>query len=132
MLHEHFQVLSIDYDQLSDEFLYKLEAAKQLERLVVHLHGVRKNHPGTTNKAWDDFRQNHPTCEFRLTVIHAFKDIKSIHETVMRRFMPLSHLKVFFCESVSNAIEIFLLFIWWFSCFLFVFVVTENCRCYFL
>ncbi|XP_018567418.1 F-box only protein 33 isoform X2 [Anoplophora glabripennis] len=95
------KVLSIDYDQLSDEFLYKLETAKQLERLVVHLHGVRKNHPGTTNKAWDDFRRGHPTCEFRLTVIHAFKDIKSIHETVMRRFMPLSHLKVFFCESVN-------------------------------
>ncbi|KAJ8962849.1 hypothetical protein NQ318_001249 [Aromia moschata] len=95
------KVLSIDYDQLCDEFLYKLEAAKDLERLVVHLHGIRKNHPGTTEKAWVDFHKTHPLCELRLTIIHAFKDIENIHETVMRRAMPLSQLKVFFCESLN-------------------------------
>ncbi|KAJ8983369.1 hypothetical protein NQ317_010460 [Molorchus minor] len=95
------KVLSIDYDQLSDEFLCKLEKAKYLKRLVVHLHGVRKNHPGTTEKAWTDFQKAHPSCEFHLTIIHAFKDIENIHETVMRRSMPLSHLKVFFCERLN-------------------------------
>ncbi|CAH1163846.1 unnamed protein product [Phaedon cochleariae] len=95
------QVLSIDYDQLSDEFLSKLDSAKQLERLIVHLHGVRKNHPGTTNQAWMDFSHQHPRCELRLTVIHAFEDIDNLHETVMRQHMPLSHLKVFFCEQVN-------------------------------
>ncbi|KAJ8916338.1 hypothetical protein NQ315_005033 [Exocentrus adspersus] len=95
------KVLSIDYDQLSDEFLYNLEAVKELERLVVHLHSIQENHPSTSNRAWDNFRQSHPNCEFRLTIIHAFNDIKNIHETVMRRCMPLTHLKVFFCENVN-------------------------------
>ncbi|KAG5872561.1 hypothetical protein JTB14_033979 [Gonioctena quinquepunctata] len=95
------EVLSIDYDQLSDDFLSKLDSATELKRLIVHLHGIRKNHPGTTNRAWIDFTEKHPGCEFRLTVIHAFKDIGTLHETVMRQHMPLSHLKVFFCEQVN-------------------------------
>lgn len=99
---KQLKILSIDYEQLYDKFLNYLSFAKDLERLVVHLHGIRKDHPGTTEGAWIDFRQQHPNCEFRLNVIHAFNDIKSLHSTVLRRKMPLSHLKVFFCESVSG------------------------------
>ncbi|CAG9863243.1 unnamed protein product [Phyllotreta striolata] len=95
------RILSIDYDQLSDEFLSKLDGATELERLVVHLHEIRQNHPGTTNNAWSNFNKNHQGCELRLTVIHAFKDIDNLHETVLRHKMPLSHLKVFFCEQVN-------------------------------
>lgn len=72
-----------------------------MERLVVHLHGIKKNHPGTTNNAWKHFCIKHPKCKLRLTVIHAFNDIENLHDTVMQPNMPLSHLKVFFCEKVS-------------------------------
>lgn len=67
---------------------------------MVHLHKIKKDHPGTTNEAWAKFRSQHPGCQLRLTIIHAFNDIESLHETVMRSKMPLSHLKVFFCEKV--------------------------------
>lgn len=105
---KNLKVLSIDYDQLSDKFLYNLEHATDLERLVVHLHGIRQNHPGTTAKAWKDFHRVHPLCEFRLTVIHAFNDIEKIHEKVLRKHMPLTHLKVFFCESINLTVLEFL------------------------
>ncbi|XP_057660639.1 F-box only protein 33 [Diorhabda carinulata] len=94
-------ILSVDYDQISDDFLSKLDGATELERLVVHIHAVRRNHPNTTNKAWIDFSDKHPNCELRLAFIHAFRDIRNIHETVMRSAMPLSHLKVFFCEQIN-------------------------------
>ncbi|XP_060536509.1 F-box/LRR-repeat protein 3 isoform X2 [Cylas formicarius] len=97
----NLQILSVDYDHLSDEFLYKLEKATLLSRLVVHLHAVQKNHPGSTNEAWIDFKRAHPQCMLRLSVIHAYKEIAQLHVTVLKEQMPLSHLKVFFCENVN-------------------------------
>ncbi|XP_050301646.1 F-box only protein 33 isoform X2 [Anthonomus grandis grandis] len=97
----NLQVLSIDYDQLSDKFLYQLEAVRKLERLVVHLDAIPSWHEGTSNKTWADFRVAHPGCTLRLTVIHAYNDVKRLHVDVLREEMPLSHLKVFFCECVN-------------------------------
>ncbi|CAG9766374.1 unnamed protein product [Ceutorhynchus assimilis] len=99
--YKNLQILSIDYDQLSDKFLYRLEEAKNLQRLVVHLHAIPKNHPGTTNLAWKEFKTSHPQCMLRLTVIHANSAIQDLHVEVLRNEMPLSHFKVFFCESVN-------------------------------
>lgn len=96
----NLQALSIDYDQLSDRFLYNLEGARNLLRLVVHLHAIPKGHQGTSNTAWKDFKNAHPECMLRLTVIH-YTAIRSLHVQVLRDEMPLSHLKVFFCEDVS-------------------------------
>ncbi|KAK9893105.1 hypothetical protein WA026_023826 [Henosepilachna vigintioctopunctata] len=98
------EILSIDYDELCDDFLNNLESAVNLKRLVVHLHSVRSKHPATSNGAWQDFRENHPSCELRLTVIHAFNDISNLHVSVLRKEMPLSHLKIFFCESVNLSV----------------------------
>lgn len=91
----------MDFDQISDGFLSSLDGAFQLERLVVHLHGVRDGHPGTTNAAWQNFKLKHSTCELRLNVIHSYEEIGSLHETVLKEDMPLTQLKVFFCERVS-------------------------------
>ncbi|XP_044744406.1 F-box/LRR-repeat protein 21 isoform X1 [Coccinella septempunctata] len=98
------EILSIDYDEMSDEFLNNLHDATNLRRLVVHLHSIRPSHPGTSNETWQTFKETHPECEFRLTVIHAFKDIHNLHTKVLRKQMPLSHLKVFFCESVNISV----------------------------
>ncbi|KAJ3649944.1 hypothetical protein Zmor_021658 [Zophobas morio] len=104
----NLKVLSIDFDQLSDNFLSCLDDAKNLERLIVHLHGVRDGHPGTTNAAWADFKNQHPKCELRLTVIHSYDEIKVLHETVLKGQMPLTHLKVFFCENINMGVLEFL------------------------
>lgn len=91
----------MDYDNLSDELLNNLESARSLERLVVHVHGVHQGHAGTSNGAWHRFTESHPDCGLRLTVIHAFKDIHDLHNNVLRPDMPLTHLKVLFCESIN-------------------------------
>lgn len=94
------QVLSVDYDIVSDLFLRTLENASDLKRLVVHVNGAAGNHPGTTNDAWSDFRAIHPACELRLTLVHAYQEVYILDE-ILKKNMPLSHLKVFFCEYVS-------------------------------
>lgn len=93
--------MSIDYDHLSDTMLYKLDGAEKLERLVVHLHKISKNQEGTTNGAWRYFKEVHPHCLLRLTLIHAYNAIENMPVDVLREEMPLSHIKVLFCENVS-------------------------------
>nr|XP_023024571.1 uncharacterized protein LOC111512658 [Leptinotarsa decemlineata] len=95
------EVLSIDYDQLSDELLAILDSATELRKLIVHLHAISEEHPGTTDEAWIKFRKKHPACQLSITIIHAFRDIDVLDQHVLRRHMPLTHLKVFFCEKVN-------------------------------
>ncbi|XP_030764952.1 F-box only protein 33 isoform X2 [Sitophilus oryzae] len=95
------QILSIDYDYLSDALLSMLEGADKLQRLVVHLHKIRQDHEGTTNRAWINFKKVHPQCLLRLSLIHAYDAVENLHLEVLREEMPLSHIKAFFCENVN-------------------------------
>ncbi|XP_076268573.1 F-box only protein 33 [Rhynchophorus ferrugineus] len=98
---KNLKVLSIDYDHLSDSLLNKLDGSEKLERLVVHLHKISKNQEGTTNGAWRYFKEVHPSCLLRLTLIHAHNAIEKLPVDVLREEMPLSHIKVLFCENVN-------------------------------
>lgn len=92
--------MSVDYDVLSDSFLQTLENASELKRLVVHINGIDDDHPGTTNTGWAKFKMDHPNCELRLTLVHAYQEVYTLNQ-ILKRNMPLTHLKVFFCEYVS-------------------------------
>lgn len=53
---ERLTVLTIDYDNVSDSLLGALSYGN-LMRLVIHVHNLYKNLPGTTNAAWQSFVQ---------------------------------------------------------------------------
>lgn len=91
----------MDYDNLCDIMLESLQHVNNLLRLVVHLHGINDDHPGTTEEAWQMFRIQQPNCLLRLSLIHAFDEVAQLHDQILRDNMPLSHLKVLFCEKVS-------------------------------
>ncbi|XP_048523264.1 F-box only protein 33 isoform X2 [Dendroctonus ponderosae] len=95
------QILSVDYDQLSNTFLHNLKELNDLQRLIVHVHAIPTNHSETSNEAWKNFKVAHPKCLLRLTVVHAYMDIRKLHLQVLKENMPLSHIKVFFCEYVN-------------------------------
>ncbi|XP_025831431.1 F-box only protein 33 isoform X2 [Agrilus planipennis] len=97
----NLKILSIDYDALCDDVLDTLNGAENLKRLIVHVHGVWFGHPGTSNEAWAKFKQVHPTCEFRLTLIHAYEEVFHMENGILQIQMPLTHLKVFFCEHIN-------------------------------
>lgn len=75
----------------------------ELKRLVVHINGADKKHTGTSDYAWQKFIMDHKDCELRLTMIHAYHEIRNLN-TILKRHMPLTHLKVFFCEFVSEIV----------------------------
>ncbi|KAB0803545.1 hypothetical protein PPYR_00515 [Photinus pyralis] len=98
----NLEMLSIDYDILDDDLLDNLENAVNLQRLIVHVHGVSDDHKGTTEEAWIRFKSRHADCQLRISFIHAY-DEPAIYmqDCILKRNMPLSHLKVFFCEHIN-------------------------------
>lgn len=41
-----------------------------------------------------------PDCGLRLSLIHSYDGVDVLHSKILKRAMPLTHLKVFFCEKV--------------------------------
>ncbi|XP_011139498.1 F-box only protein 33 isoform X2 [Harpegnathos saltator] len=92
-------ILTLDYEYVSDTLLKALDNGC-MQRLVIHVHGW-KDYPGTTNRAWQVFVQKNPQCELRLNLIHSYRGVKVLDSDILCAAMPLTHLKVLFCEGVN-------------------------------
>lgn len=42
-----------------------------------------------------------PRCELRLNLIHSYVGIEMLDTGILRRSMPLTHLKVLFCKTLN-------------------------------
>ncbi|XP_053684354.1 F-box only protein 33 [Sabethes cyaneus] len=99
------QHISLDYDILCDDFLQTLQLLP-LRRLVVHVHGVDEDHPGISEAAWASFSVTNPHVELHLTLVCAYEAVDILHSHILRPSMPLSHLKVLFCDRINfDALE---------------------------
>lgn len=43
-----------------------------------------------------------PKCGLRITLIHSYDGVDILHSSILKRAMPLTHLRAFFCEQVSK------------------------------
>ncbi|XP_048508438.1 F-box only protein 33 isoform X1 [Athalia rosae] len=93
-------ILTIDYDYVDDNLLKALDNGL-MERLVIHVHGLEENHPGTTNDCWLSFVDKNPRCELRLNLLHSYDAVIVLDTDILKPAMPLAYLKVLFCESVN-------------------------------
>ncbi|XP_055608760.1 F-box only protein 33 [Uranotaenia lowii] len=99
------QWLSLDYDIMCDEFLQTLQLLP-LRRLVIHVHGLDGDHPGVSEAAWASFQAANPLVELHLTLVCAYEAVDILHSQILRPSMPLTHLKVLFCERINcDALE---------------------------
>uniref|UniRef100_A0A1B6C1Q6 F-box domain-containing protein n=1 Tax=Clastoptera arizonana TaxID=38151 RepID=A0A1B6C1Q6_9HEMI len=98
---EMLKIFSLDFDYVNDNLLSTLTQVKTLERLVIHVHGISDGHPGTTEDAWVKLTKNNPRCELRLSLIHSYDGVDLLHSLILRRSMPLTHIRVFFCEQLN-------------------------------
>ncbi|XP_063984787.1 F-box only protein 33 isoform X2 [Diachasmimorpha longicaudata] len=99
---ESLVVLTLDYEHLSDTLLESLTSGN-LERLVVHVHNWRDDQPSTSNVSWQRFVHNNKRCGLRLNLLHAYIGVTVLDSAILRPAMPLTHVKVLFCESVNLA-----------------------------
>ncbi|XP_035913632.1 F-box only protein 33 [Anopheles stephensi] len=95
------RVLTIDYDSLCDELLQTLQSLPVLRQLIVHVHGIDEEHFGLSEDAWANFRSKNPDVELHLTLVCAYEAVETLHTHILRPSMPLTHLKVLFCEKIN-------------------------------
>lgn len=93
------QVLSLDYDTLNDEFLKTLRVLP-LKKFMICVHGLDETHPGISENAWSEFSSRFETIDLILTLIYAYEAVDVLQHQIFRRSMPLSHLRVLFCNLV--------------------------------
>uniref|UniRef100_A0A182T6R3 F-box domain-containing protein n=1 Tax=Anopheles maculatus TaxID=74869 RepID=A0A182T6R3_9DIPT len=100
------RVLTIDYDSLCDELLQTLQQLPLLRQLIVHVHGIDEDHFGLSEDAWANFRSKNPDAELHLTLVCAYEAVETLPTHILRPSMPLTHLKVLFCEKINcDALE---------------------------
>lgn len=99
------RVLTLDYDIMCDDMLQTLQLLP-LRQLIVHVHGIDEDHFGLSEEAWASFRSKNPTTELHLTLVCAYEAVEILHTHILRPSMPLTHLKVLFCERINcDALE---------------------------
>jgi F-box protein 33 len=89
-----FQILSLDYDVMCDDFIESLSMISSLRKLILHVHGLDENHPGISEQAWTKFREKNSIAEVNLTLVKAIEAVDLLHVNLFRPSMPLSKLKV--------------------------------------
>lgn len=96
-------VLTVDYDVVNDALLRALDSGT-METIVIHVHGWHNDYLGTSNAAWEFFVQKNPKCELRLNLIHSYIGVKVLDTEILQPSMPLTHLKVLFCEKFNTEV----------------------------
>lgn len=100
--YENLQVLSVNYDYVNDDFLQVLCSCSSLKRIIIHIHSNVQDHPGTTDAKWTELVKYCPNVELRLNVIHAYYAALELEKTILKKAMPLTHLRLFFCETLND------------------------------
>ncbi|XP_017071868.1 F-box only protein 33 [Drosophila eugracilis] len=96
------QVLSLDYDTLSDELLHTIQVLP-LRKLLIVVHGLdSEEHPEVSETAWSHFSDHFSSIELVLTLVYAYEAIELLQHRVLRRNMPVTHVRLLFCEQMNE------------------------------
>ncbi|XP_039487857.1 F-box only protein 33 [Drosophila santomea] len=95
------QVLSLDYDTLSDELLHTIQVLP-LRKLLIAVHGLdSEEHPDVSETAWSHFSGHFSSIELVLTLVYAYEAIELLQHRVLRSNMPVTHVRLLFCEQMN-------------------------------
>ncbi|CAL4099988.1 unnamed protein product, partial [Meganyctiphanes norvegica] len=97
------QVLSLDYDYMSDRLLSILSTPYNtpLRRLILNVHGIDQTHRGTTDYCWHRLKHQHPQCNLYLNLIHSYDGVELLSSGLLHPSMPLTNFRAFFCEWIN-------------------------------
>ncbi|XP_026805463.1 F-box only protein 33 [Rhopalosiphum maidis] len=91
--------LSLDLNSNTCKLLPALCSMSQLEILVLHVHNELDI--DISDDIWADIKKYCPKLELRLTIINCHIVAKHLHTKLLRPSMPLTHLKVLFCNVIN-------------------------------
>ncbi|XP_064618606.1 F-box only protein 33-like [Lineus longissimus] len=100
----HLTVLGIDYDYLTNSLLeiFVTKKTAQLEKLVIHVHGIEPDHEKIRNETWQCLVRYSPKLEVTLNLIHSVDGVTCLLD-ILRPSMPLAHFRSFFCSHINMA-----------------------------
>lgn len=104
------QVLSLDYDTLNEELMHAIQILP-LKKFLICVHGLDREHPGISEQSWAAFAAIFPNIQLILSLVYAFEAVEVLQVRILRRSMPITHLRVLFCDYVSYLILIIIKFI---------------------
>ncbi|KAI9586813.1 hypothetical protein GQX74_002660 [Glossina fuscipes] len=94
------QVLSLDYDTLTEELLHAIEILP-LKKFLISVHGLDRHHRGISERAWSEFSANFNNIELIVSLIYAFEAVEVLQVRILRQNMPITHLRVLFCDYMN-------------------------------
>ncbi|XP_032594351.1 uncharacterized protein LOC6557209 isoform X2 [Drosophila grimshawi] len=96
------QVLSLDYDTLNDELLHTIQVLP-LRKLLIVVHGLdREEHAGVSEAAWANFATHFTGIKLVLTLVYAYEAVELLQLRILRRHMPITHIRMLFCEFMNH------------------------------
>jgi len=97
------QVLSLDYDTLSDELLHTIQVLP-LRKLLIAVHGLdSEEHPDVSETAWSNFSDHFSSIELVLTLVYAYEAIELLQQRVLRINMPVTHAEPLIERSTGES-----------------------------
>ena len=101
---QNLKHLSIDYDFLDNQTLQAFvdSGRKELQTLIIHVHGIDPEHEKITNKTWDSLTSNCKDLTVTLNLVHSYSGVDNILD-ILCPHLPLAHYRQFFCSSVNVA-----------------------------
>ncbi|XP_064543605.1 uncharacterized protein LOC135432065 [Drosophila montana] len=96
------QVLSLDYDTLNDELLHTIQVLP-LRKLLIVVHGLdQEEHADVSEAAWSNFSTHFTDIELVLTLVYAYEAVEQLELRILRRHMPVTHIRMLFCEFMNE------------------------------
>ena len=110
-LHNHafrsfrnLRILGIDYDYLTNEMIdgFVLGGKTNLEKMILHVHGLDEQHEKIRDNTWRRLVQANPNFEVTINMIHSLDGSMCMLD-LLQPGLPLAHLRMFFCQQINTA-----------------------------
>jgi len=100
----NLQILSLDYDYVSNQLLQMLSTHDRspLQRLDIHVHSYEAETPMILDRCWLNLVRASPHLQVGLALLHSYEAVQNLL-LILRPSMPLTHFKSFFCQSINVA-----------------------------
>lgn len=101
---QNLKHLSIDYDYLDNQALQAFvdNSQRQLQTLIIHVHGIDPEHEKITNKTWGRLVRVCKDLSVTLNLVHSYIGVDSLLD-ILHPNLPLTHYRQFFCSKINTA-----------------------------
>ena len=95
------QVLTIDFDNVTDDLLQCLSMKGTLKKLIINVHGIDEQHQGVSKSSWSQLARSNPGLEVTVNLVHTDDSVETLKDMIFDTDMPLTHFRAYYA-GMSN------------------------------